>query len=142
MGRSQELSEFQRGMVIGCHLCSKSSREISSLLNIPQTTVSGIIRKWKQLGTTATQPRSGRPRKMTDRVQRMVRHIVQRDRKLSAESIATDLRTEYGCNISSRTLRRELPGVFFRMYKSDSEETLENPEEDSPEPGEKTPQQS
>ncbi|CAI9611157.1 unnamed protein product [Staurois parvus] len=27
MGRSQELSEFKRGTVIGCHLCNKSIRE-------------------------------------------------------------------------------------------------------------------
>ncbi|CAI9588395.1 unnamed protein product [Staurois parvus] len=39
--------------MIGCHLCYKSIREISLLLNIPQSTVSGIITKWKQLGTTA-----------------------------------------------------------------------------------------
>ncbi|CAI9573462.1 unnamed protein product [Staurois parvus] len=64
MGRSQELSEFKRGTVIGCHLCNKSIHEIFLLLNIPQSTVSGIITKWKQLGTTATQPRSGRPHKM------------------------------------------------------------------------------
>ena len=32
---SQQLSEFQHGTVIGCHLYNKSSREISSLLNIP-----------------------------------------------------------------------------------------------------------
>ncbi|CAI9583255.1 unnamed protein product [Staurois parvus] len=38
-------------------LCNKSIREISLLLNIPQSTVSGIITKWKQLGKTATQPR-------------------------------------------------------------------------------------
>ncbi|CAI9615168.1 unnamed protein product [Staurois parvus] len=57
MGRSQELSEFTRGTVIGCHLCNKSTCEISLLLNIPWSTVSGIITKWKQLGT-ATQPRS------------------------------------------------------------------------------------
>ncbi|CAI9546450.1 unnamed protein product [Staurois parvus] len=55
MGRSQELSEFKRGTVIGCHLCNKSICEISLLLNIPRSTVSGIIRKWKQLGTIATQ---------------------------------------------------------------------------------------
>ncbi|CAI9617832.1 unnamed protein product [Staurois parvus] len=36
MGRSQELSEFKRGTVIGCHLCNKSIREISLLLNIPR----------------------------------------------------------------------------------------------------------
>ncbi|CAI9592497.1 unnamed protein product [Staurois parvus] len=64
MGCSQELSEFNRGTVIGCHLCNKS---ISLLLKITWSMVSDIITKWKQLGTTATQPASGRPRKMTER---------------------------------------------------------------------------
>ncbi|CAI9613306.1 unnamed protein product [Staurois parvus] len=54
MSRSQELSKFKCGPVIGCHLCSKSIHEISLLLNIPRPAVSGIITKWKQLGT-ATQ---------------------------------------------------------------------------------------
>ncbi|CAI9532592.1 unnamed protein product [Staurois parvus] len=36
-------------------LCIKFICEISLLLNIPQSTVSDIITKWKQLGTTATQ---------------------------------------------------------------------------------------
>ncbi|CAI9603250.1 unnamed protein product [Staurois parvus] len=55
MVRSQELNEFKHCTVIGCHLCNKSIHEISLLLNIPQSTVSDIIKKWKQLGTTATQ---------------------------------------------------------------------------------------
>ncbi|CAI9588565.1 unnamed protein product, partial [Staurois parvus] len=67
MGRSQELSDSKRGPVIGGHLGNKSIRDISWLLNIPRSTVSGIITKWKQLGTTATQPPSGRPRHMTGR---------------------------------------------------------------------------
>ncbi|CAI9614485.1 unnamed protein product [Staurois parvus] len=58
MGCSQGLSEFKRGTMIGCHLCNKSICEISLLLNIPSSTVSGNITKWKQLGTTATQPES------------------------------------------------------------------------------------
>ncbi|CAI9556152.1 unnamed protein product, partial [Staurois parvus] len=65
MGRSQELCGSKRGPVIGGHLCNKSIRDISWLLNIPRSTVSGIITKWKPLGTTATQPPSGRPRHMT-----------------------------------------------------------------------------
>ncbi|CAI9555357.1 unnamed protein product [Staurois parvus] len=51
MGRSQELSEFKHGTVIGCNLCNKSIREISLLLNIPRSTVSGIITNgsnWEQ----------------------------------------------------------------------------------------------
>ncbi|CAI9623398.1 unnamed protein product, partial [Staurois parvus] len=35
MGHSQELSEFKCGTAICCHLCNKSIREISLLLNIP-----------------------------------------------------------------------------------------------------------
>ena len=113
MGRSQELSEFQRGTVIGCHLCNKSSREIFSQLNIPQSTVRGVITKWKRLGTTASQPGSDRPRKMTERGQRMLRPIVCRGRQLSAESIATDLQASCGLQISSGTVRRELHGMGF-----------------------------
>ncbi|CAI9587102.1 unnamed protein product, partial [Staurois parvus] len=86
MGRSQELSEFKCGTVIGCHLCNKSMHEISLLLNIPQSTVSDIIIKWKQLGTPATQPPS-------ELGQRMLKRTVRRSRQLSAESIPKDLQT-------------------------------------------------
>ncbi|CAI9619486.1 unnamed protein product, partial [Staurois parvus] len=54
----------------------KSICEISLLLNIPRSTVSGIITKWKQLGIIATQSRSGRPRKMTERGQGMLKSSV------------------------------------------------------------------
>ncbi|CAI9561486.1 unnamed protein product [Staurois parvus] len=82
MGRYWELSEFKSGTVIGCHLCNKSIREISLLLNIPRSTVRGVITKWKQLGTTATQPQSGKPRKMTERSQRMLKRTVCRSHQL------------------------------------------------------------
>ncbi|CAI9591767.1 unnamed protein product [Staurois parvus] len=85
---------------IGERLCNKSIRDISWILNIPRPTVSGVLTKWKQLGTTATQPPSGRPRKMTERGQRMVKHTVRRSHQLSAESIAKDLQTSCGLQIS------------------------------------------
>ncbi|CAI9595076.1 unnamed protein product [Staurois parvus] len=81
MGCSQELSEFKCGTVIGCHLCNKSICEISLLLNISWSTVSGIITKWKQLGTASTQPKS-------ERDQCMLKHTVHRSPQMSAESIA------------------------------------------------------
>ncbi|CAI9552166.1 unnamed protein product, partial [Staurois parvus] len=106
IGHSQELSEFKRGTVIGCHLCNKSIREISLLLNIPQSTVSGIITKWKQIETTATQSQR-------ERGQRMLKHTVRRSRPLSAESIAKDLQTSCGPQISTTKVHRELHGMGF-----------------------------
>ncbi|CAI9569954.1 unnamed protein product [Staurois parvus] len=113
MGRSQELSDSKRGPVIGGHLGNKSIRDISWLLNIPRSTVSGIVTKWKQLGTTATQPPSGRPRHMTGRGQRKLKRTVRRSHQLSAESIAKDLQTWCGLQMSPTTVRRELHGMGF-----------------------------
>ncbi|CAI9562857.1 unnamed protein product, partial [Staurois parvus] len=78
MGRSQELSEFKCCTMIGYNLCNKSIHEISLLLNIPRSTVSSIITKWKKLGITGTQPQSSRPHKMTERDQRMLKCTVRR----------------------------------------------------------------
>ncbi|CAI9580819.1 unnamed protein product [Staurois parvus] len=113
MGRSQELSDSKRGPVIGCHLCKNPSVTLTWLLNIPRSTVSGIITKWKQLGTAATQPPSGRPRHMTEQGQRMLKRTVRRSRQLSAESIAKDLQTWCVLQISTTTVSRELHGMDF-----------------------------
>ncbi|CAI9616940.1 unnamed protein product, partial [Staurois parvus] len=91
-------------------LCKKSIREISLLLNIPRSNwLTGVITKWKQLGTTETQPSSGRPHEMTEWGQR----IVRRSRQLSAESIAKGLQTLCGLQISTTTVHRELHGMGF-----------------------------
>ncbi|CAI9542134.1 unnamed protein product, partial [Staurois parvus] len=58
------------------------------------------------MGTTATQPPSGRPRKMTERGQCMLKCTVRRSHQLSAESIAKDLQTWCGLQIST-TVRKE-----------------------------------
>ncbi|CAI9545532.1 unnamed protein product, partial [Staurois parvus] len=75
---------------------NKSISGISLLLNIPRSTVSSIVTKWKQLGTTATHPRSGRPRKMTEWSQHMLKCTVCRSRQLPAEAIAKDHQTLCG----------------------------------------------
>ncbi|CAI9591273.1 unnamed protein product, partial [Staurois parvus] len=113
MGRSQELTKCKCGTVIGYHLCNKSIRDISLLLNIPRSTVSGLKTKWKQLGTTATQPRSGRPRKMIEQGQRMLKCTVRRSRQLSAELITKALQTWCGLKFSKTTVHRELHGMGF-----------------------------
>ncbi|CAI9571484.1 unnamed protein product [Staurois parvus] len=101
-------------------MCNKSIHEISLLLNIPRSTVSGIIAKWKQLGTTATQPPSDRPHKMTERGQCMLKRTVRRSPRLSVESIAKDLQTSCCLQIST-TVCRDLHGIGFmaeQLYPS------------------------
>ncbi|CAI9538094.1 unnamed protein product, partial [Staurois parvus] len=50
---------------------------------------------------------------MTERGQRMLKRTVRRSHQLSAESIAKDLQTWCGLQISTTTVRRELHGMGF-----------------------------
>ncbi|CAI9620410.1 unnamed protein product, partial [Staurois parvus] len=80
---------------------NKSICDICLLLNIPRSTVSGIITKWKQLGTATLKQQSGRQCKITEGGQRMLKRTVLRCRQLSAESIAKGLQTSCGLQRAS-----------------------------------------
>jgi transposase len=81
MGRSGELSDFERGLVIICHISNKSVRDIATLLMLPKLMDGDMIAKWKCEGTTTTKPGSGRPRLMTDRDRRVLKKVVREIRK-------------------------------------------------------------
>jgi transposase len=66
MGRSGKLSDFERKLVIGCHISKKSVRDIATLLKLPKSMVGEVIVKCKREGTTTTKPQSGRPRLMSE----------------------------------------------------------------------------
>ncbi|GFY23906.1 uncharacterized protein TNCV_3537001 [Trichonephila clavipes] len=48
MSKSKELRAFDRGCIVGCHLCRKSVNEIADILQKTKSTVSGVIVKWKR----------------------------------------------------------------------------------------------
>jgi hypothetical protein len=56
MDPSGELSDFECGLVIGCHISKKSVRDIATLLMLPKSTAGDVIVKWKREGTTTTKP--------------------------------------------------------------------------------------
>ncbi|GFX38709.1 transposable element Tc1 transposase [Trichonephila clavipes] len=55
MSKSKELSGFDRGSVVGCHLWRKSVHEIADILQKPKSTVSGVIVKWKRRGNETVE---------------------------------------------------------------------------------------
>jgi transposase len=71
--RSGELSDFERGLVIGCHISKKYVRDISNLVMLPKSMVADVIVKWKCEGIITTKPRTGRPGLMTDRDRRVLK---------------------------------------------------------------------
>jgi transposase len=114
MARVEELSDFQRGTVIGCHLSNKSVRQISALLELPLSTVSTVIMKWKRLGATMAPPdKSGSPHKLTERDHRMLKHLACKNVFSSVVTLTTKFQTAYGSNVSTRAVRPELHEMGF-----------------------------
>ena len=78
MGKGRELSEFDRGRIIGTFQFKHSHNSIATILGIPLGTVKTIIRAF-QAGETAPRPRSGRPRKTTPHTDRQIARNVRRE---------------------------------------------------------------
>ncbi|XP_070768784.1 aminoacyl tRNA synthase complex-interacting multifunctional protein 1-like [Enoplosus armatus] len=114
VGRGEELSDFQRGNVVGCHMCKKSVREISAMLNLPRSTVSAVILKWKRGGITTALPRSGRPHKLKEEDRQVLEKVALGNCLPTVEALATEFQTASGANVSCRTVRRELHEMGFR----------------------------
>jgi transposase len=116
MGRPGELSDFERGLVIGCHISKKSVRNIVTLLKLPKSTVGDVIVKWKREGTTSTKPRMGRPRLLTDRDRRALKKVVHETCQTSSETITREFRSATNCPASTMTVRRELRRMGFHGW--------------------------
>jgi transposase len=111
--RSGELSDFERGLVIGCHISKKSVRGIATLLKLPKSAVGDVIVKWKREGTTTTEPRPSRQRLVTDRDRRGLKMVVRETRQTLSETITRDFRSAANCPASTMSVLRELRGIWF-----------------------------
>lgn len=106
-----------RKIVVKLSREGKTSREISVLLSIGKTTVNNIINKFETTGSVADRPRSGRPRKTSVRVDRLLRKKSLIDVRKSAGMIAQELRDENLADVSRITVSRRLRdiGLFGRI---------------------------
>lgn len=98
MGRKRQHNTTfeERQLVIFHHAKGKSHRKISQMLNISRTTVGDIIRRFENEDRIDSVPQSGRPRRLTQREERLVLRKVKRNPKLSAPKLAAAVLEECG----------------------------------------------
>ena len=76
--KTKEFSKQVRDKVLEKYRSRLGYKKISKTLNIPQSTIKSIIKKWKEYGTTTNLPREGYPPKLTDQARR---ELNQRENK-------------------------------------------------------------
>ena len=74
--KSKGLSVELRDTIVKRHRSGEGYKTISGVLTVPKSTVSSIIRKWKEYATTQTLPRAGRPTKLSTWARRTLVRVV------------------------------------------------------------------
>ena len=101
----KELSEFQRGEIIGAwKCCDLSIRKISEILKYPKSTVHEVIAKYKE-GFETLPSRSGRPPIITERDGRHLMQTLNKDRKTNINELCENFVTSTSTEVSEITLK-------------------------------------
>lgn len=110
MGKSPDLSDFERGMIVGARRAGCSISETVSRLGFSKTSVSRVYREWCQEHKTSSQRGScGRKRLVDDSGERMMESVVEANNRASTVQIQALYNSSGHENpISLRTTRRTL----------------------------------
>jgi transposase len=113
MPRNQQLTDFERGRIIGQWECGKKTRQIAEALGHSQSQVSRAIKAFRDKGQTSVEPRSGRPKIFTERNKRHLTQIVTKNRQITLDELTQEINEVLTESVSTRTVRRYLHEVGF-----------------------------
>ena len=112
----KQLSKDLRDKVIELFKSGVRNVDISERLKMYKGTVSKIIRKYQEYGSTATRPRRGRPKKTNRVLDRYIKRLSHDNPRMPATHIFKQIVEEGAENLSVRTVQRRLvdAGLFGR----------------------------
>jgi transposase len=105
--RSRTLKNDERRLIVGMRLGGMKPSVIASLLNMPRSTVSMILTKWKVTGCMVTKKARGRPPPLGDRAIRELSRELLQDRRQSIAQIARNF------NVARNTIRKYIHNLGF-----------------------------
>lgn len=95
-----------RKIIINFHAKKgKSYAQIASLLDIKKSTIAKTVQRWKNEGRVASAEKTGRPSKLSIRMRRILKRIIDKDPELSIRKIVTILQERHGITISYESVR-------------------------------------
>ena len=104
-----------RENAVGRLQAGQRQADVAHALNVSQSTISRLWNRFRQSGSTADAPRSGRPRVTTPAQDRFIRLHHLRNRFLSAQSTVQALPGNQ--RISRQTVRNRIHGAGLRAYR-------------------------
>ncbi len=94
-------------IIVALHKDGVDYKKIAKTLKLSYSTVAKTIQRFNRTGYTQNRPRHGRPKKLSARAQRHIQRMCLGNRRMSAASIAAELKGWGGglaCQCSDHTL--------------------------------------
>ena len=107
MARGKELSNSQKVLIVKLWKERESYRNIPSNLDIPFRTISSFIAMFKRRNTVENKKRTSAPSKISPRLSRQLRRLINHNPMVTREELQEDLRSS-GCSVTKRTIRNEI----------------------------------
>lgn len=108
VGRRKELSVDTREAIISLYYSGIRQAEISRRLNIPRTTITSVVDRFRKRGSLQNKPRKGAPSKLDGRDIRTLLRLVKNNRGKSLSEITAIFNENRPSIVSKRTIQRIL----------------------------------
>ena len=105
--KGAELSTETKELIITLSESMQNKAELSRIWNIPRTTITSVLSKYRRTGTVETLTRSGRKRIFTKRDRNALKRLVKSNRRLTLLDISSKLNECKTKTLSQKTVQRE-----------------------------------
>lgn len=106
--KKSETSKCERELILKLHNENKSYLEIAKLLNRSKSTIHYIVKKSKTEGNITNKKRTGRPKKLTPREEKMIIREIKKNPSTSAPKLVGIVANNFGKDVHPELCRRVL----------------------------------
>ena len=92
----------------------QNKAELSRLLNIPRTTITSVLSKYRRTGTVEILTRNGRKKSFTNRDRNASKRLVKSNRRLTLQNITAKLNECKTKTFSQKTVQRVLHSEGYK----------------------------
>ena len=103
-----KLSTETKELIVTLSHSVQNKAELSRLLNIPRTTITSVLSKYRRTGTVETLTWSGRKKSFTNIDRNVLKRLVKSNRRLTLQNITAKLKECKTKTFSQKTVQRVL----------------------------------